>query len=192
MIRHMPSLIANERGSELVRRLPLRPITGAEVGVHAGALSAYLLQARPFLMLHMIDSWASAAEQPEAYRATPDGCANLSLTEQLRFMIHATRQTQFARDRRRIHVMTSLEAAQRLRDLDFVFLDGDHSEEGITADLAAWLPALRPKGLLGGHDYGDPNFPGVQRAVERAAREHGWVIETGSDHTWFVRFGRDL
>ena len=36
--------------------------------------------------------------------------------------------------------------------LDFVFIDGDHSTEAVTADIEAWLPKLKPDGVLAGHD----------------------------------------
>jgi predicted O-methyltransferase YrrM len=53
--------------------------------------------------------------------------------------------------------------------LDFVFIDGDHSHAAVLADIAAWLPRIRPGGLLAGHDYrmtSQPHLAGVTEAVE--------------------------
>lgn len=63
----------------------------------------------------------------------------------------------------------SVEAAVGYADksLDFVFLDADHSEESLTADIAAWLPKVKPGGLLAGHDLSGA-WPGVERAVRKA------------------------
>ncbi len=36
---------------------------------------------------------------------------------------------------------------------DFVYLDADHTYEGVTTDIAAWWPKVRRGGVLGGHDY---------------------------------------
>jgi len=36
---------------------------------------------------------------------------------------------------------------------DFVYLDADHSYEGVSIDLQAWYPKLKIGGLFGGHDY---------------------------------------
>ncbi len=36
--------------------------------------------------------------------------------------------------------------------VDLVFIDGDHRATGFTADLSAWLLAVRPGGVLCGHD----------------------------------------
>jgi predicted O-methyltransferase YrrM len=53
--------------------------------------------------------------------------------------------------------MTSLEAAAQFTDesLAFVYLDGDHSEAAVAADFAAWLPKVRPGGIIAGHDFYD-------------------------------------
>jgi len=49
------------------------------------------------------------------------------------------------------------------RVFDLVFLDADHRYEAVHADILAWLPLVRPGGILSGHDL---NWPGVRRAVE--------------------------
>lgn len=39
------------------------------------------------------------------------------------------------------------------RSLDFVFIDGDHSYDGVMRDLVAWIPKVKVGGILAGHDY---------------------------------------
>lgn len=39
------------------------------------------------------------------------------------------------------------------KSLDFVFIDADHSYEGVKKDIIAWLPKVKPGGILAGHDY---------------------------------------
>lgn len=46
--------------------------------------------------------------------------------------------------------------------LEFVRIDGDHEYESVCADIDAWLPKIRPGGVLAGDDF---NWPGVQKAV---------------------------
>jgi predicted O-methyltransferase YrrM len=56
-----------------------------------------------------------------------------------------------------------------------LFLDGDHSYEGVKADVDAWWPKLRPGGIMAMHDIGWAE--GVQRVVSEFimpnSRAHG-------------------
>jgi predicted O-methyltransferase YrrM len=47
--------------------------------------------------------------------------------------------------------------------VDLVFIDGDHREEAVRADIQAWFRHVRPGGVLAGHDLGV--YPGVEPAV---------------------------
>jgi cephalosporin hydroxylase len=71
----------------------------------------------------------------------------------------------------RLVVADSVSAASLFAptSLDFVFIDGDHEKSAVLADIAAWLPKIKPGGLLAGHDYrmtGQPHLRGVTEAVE--------------------------
>jgi len=48
-------------------------------------------------------------------------------------------------------------------EVDFAFVDGDHSYESVKRDILTCLDLMAPGGILSGHDM---NEPGVQRAVE--------------------------
>lgn len=67
--------------------------------------------------------------------------------------------------------LSSLEAAQKFKDnsLDFVFIDASHEYEDVKKDIEAWLPKVKPGGILAGHDY-DSFWPGVVRAVNETLR----------------------
>jgi predicted O-methyltransferase YrrM len=49
--------------------------------------------------------------------------------------------------------------------VDFVFVDGDHSEEGVSRDIEAWWTKLKNTGIMAGHDY---NRESVHAAVKKA------------------------
>jgi hypothetical protein len=180
-----------QRALAVLERLDgLENPVGAEIGVFCGEMSRKLLGLRPDLTLYMIDSWAPAdptghyAESGDYHadksQAHHDGCAR-----------RAAENVAFAGDRAIILRNSSVDAAAQIPDgtLDFVFIDADHSYEGCRADIDAWMPKLKPGGLLSGHDYSNPNFPGfgVNRAVEEFAWRHGLCIELGENLTWFVR-----
>jgi predicted O-methyltransferase YrrM len=54
-----------------------------------------------------------------------------------------------------IHDMTSLEAAKLIPDesLDICFIDADHHYEAVKADILAYLPKIKPGGIICGHDF---------------------------------------
>jgi glycosyltransferase involved in cell wall biosynthesis/Flp pilus assembly protein TadD len=65
-------------------------------------------------------------------------------------------------------VARSDRAAEQFADgsLDVVFIDASHNYESVKRDIRAWRPKVRPGGILAGHDYSNPDWPGVKRAVD--------------------------
>lgn len=84
----------------------------------------------------------------------------------------------------------SVAAARSVADasLDFVYIDADHSYEGVIADIDAWLPKLKPGCPIAGHDYTHPTLGrkwwGVQKAVNERFGGPDLVFE---DSSWLVR-----
>ena len=89
--------------------------------------------------------------------------------------------------------MKSLDAASRFNDhsLDFVFIDASHEYEDVKADIIAWLPKIKPGGILAGHDYyiGEFDyFPGVKKAVNEEFSEfevkyNCWIFQVPNEIT---------
>lgn len=50
--------------------------------------------------------------------------------------------------------------------IDVLFIDGDHSYDGVKTDCLNLLPMLAPGGYVGFHDYNNPEFGGVKRAAD--------------------------
>ncbi len=59
---------------------------------------------------------------------------------------------------------SSPEAADGFGDgeVSFVFIDASHDQASVAADIKAWLPKVKPGGVLAGHDFG---YSGVASAV---------------------------
>jgi predicted O-methyltransferase YrrM len=74
----------------------------------------------------------------------------------------------------RLMPTSTLQAAQTWTEpIDYLYIDADHSEAAVRADLAAWVPHVKPGGLICGDDYGNRSFPGVQRAWDAFAATGG-------------------
>lgn len=182
-----------QRGSAVLKHLPVNAVA-AEIGVLRGMMSEYLMRNHPTLKLFMVDSWQTAEHQPEHYRATGD--VHASHTDPKRVATHRKEAENRARafpGRAVIVPALSVDAAATIKDgsLDLVFVDADHSYEGVKADLTAWVPKVKAGGWIGGHDYGntDPayDFSGVDRAVNEWASAWGVAVQTDINFTWFAR-----
>jgi len=149
------------RATEILRRLPSGRVYGAELGVWDGSLSQLLLDSGD------VKATVTTETMRQAQR-------------------EAVACTGFANYRAQIVQGDTADTADKVQDgsLDFVFVDADHSFHGVCRDIRAWLPKVKLGGFIGGHDYGDPNFPGVEGAVHLFFDPED--VERGANFTWFV------
>jgi len=49
----------------------------------------------------------------------------------------------------------SVDAAKQFPDgsISWLYIDGNHTFEGLVSDLAAWVPKVKSGGIISGHDY---------------------------------------
>lgn len=146
----------------------------AEIGVAEGTFSAAILQAAAPRRLHLIDPWEhqdSASYAPDPNNVTQD-------ENEARYQgVRARFRAEIERGQVVVHREFSGQLAPRFADgeLDWVYLDGLHTFEGVTADLESYAPKVRKDGLILGHDY----------AAHEAARQMQFgVVEAVDD---FVR-----
>lgn len=165
--------------------------SGAEVGVQQGFYSQNLLSNWPSCNeFHLIDLWAQQTNYKDA--------ANVDMNQQEVFFKTAQANVAEFKDKTTFHRMLSSEAAKLLpeKSLDFVYLDARHDYCGVTEDLNAYWPKVRPGGILAGHDFvtaaevkavtpnqdfslcqdGTVNQSAVKGAVEDFAAQHGLVL----------------
>ena len=177
-----------------------QPVHGVECGVLSGRMSEAVLTACPNLTLDMVDIWAEFAED-HPYRLSGDTAAQRDAGRIANDMEHAQRRTLFAEDRRTLIRSDSVAFAESIpdRSLDFVFVDADHTLEGVRRDLRAFWPKIRAGGFLAGHDIDNPAAGidwsgnpawGVREAVEGFMAELGIPmtdVELGGEYTYYVR-----
>ena len=100
---------------------------------------------------------------------------NTAIDEQIRKSLHDKPYTIFLNnmsdvsigDRVRSFVGASSDVARELQDgeFDFLLVDGDHSYMGVLNDLLSYREKVRPQGIIVLHDYGNPEWPGVEDAA---------------------------
>ena len=71
------------------------------------------------------------------------------------------------------------------------YIDGDHSYEAVTRDIATYRAKVKPNGVLAGDDYGLQGGwwnDGVTRAVDEFIRQTDVeILELGNDWQWAVQ-----
>lgn len=92
--------------------------------------------------------------------------------------------------------MGSLEAATKFPDsgIDWAYIDADHRQKSVEADLNAWWPKIKAGGILAGHDYKDdksnPNAEfGVKSAVDGFFEKLNltvWETNEADWRSWYV------
>lgn len=171
------------RWDTLLSRIPENKVlTGAEVGVWVGQTARHVLIHRPFVTHVMIDPW-QAARPGDGYYGT-DGIAKEDQEYFDKCYRKTIEATSFAGSRAVILRQTSEQAASISDKIfHYVFIDAQHTYNGVLDDIRLWLPLIVPGGFIGGHDYGQDRFPGVKRAVDEIFPE----VEVDDDHTWFVK-----
>jgi hypothetical protein len=126
----------------------IRPQSVLEVGVWKGGFAAHLLERCDSIgRYYMIDPWRKLGTWNK-----PLNTADSVHEEAFQATIAATR---FAESKRVVLRGTTTEVIDRIPDqsLDFAYIDGDHTLRGITIDLTAVYPKIKPGGFLAGDDF---------------------------------------
>ncbi len=146
----------------------------AEVGVHMGEATRMFLDALVPNKFYAIDIWQGGYD--------PNDTLSNQYTENYEALFDEAIQDAVVKKFK----MSSLKAATHLenRSLDFVYIDACHTYEAVKHDILAFLPKIKPGGWIGGHDYSDPNFPGVKQAVDE---EFGKPQQIFADGSWLVK-----
>lgn len=176
-----------KRWDAILSRLPNNiPLLGAEIGVLNGNTAFRILEKRPLLTHYMIDPWIAPKKDSSYWKSADDNARKPAQAHEGAYKKTLDR-VRFAGKRAIIMRMFSHQAVKKIKDksLDFVFIDGDHSYDGVSKDIKMWLPKVKKDGWIGGHDLNHPRLPGVSKAVYEAFDEN--IVEKDDNRTWFVR-----
>jgi len=160
----------------LIKKKNLR--VGAEIGVAFGGHSERILS-KTRATLYCIDPY----KHFDGY----DDAMNMENHEFNRLYKYTKQRLEKFGNRAILIRKTSNEATNYINGLlDFVYIDGDHSEKGVREDILNWFPRLSDNGIIAGHDYGHPNFPGVKKVVDAFFGRFNWEIHSHPSGVWWV------
>lgn len=149
---------------EILRRDP--PRTVLEIGtLNGGTLFLWAQAAAPDALLISIDLFGSALGT-----RSPQGIVLRS------FARHGQRiELLFRTDSHDPRTRARVERLLGTRPVDFLFIDGDHSYDGVRADFELYAPLVRPGGLVAFHDVSptpEPRTVDVLRFWQEFTQEH--------------------
>ncbi|MBM3599235.1 MAG: class I SAM-dependent methyltransferase [Alphaproteobacteria bacterium] len=162
----------------------------AEIGVARGDFSATIMSLTKPAKLHLIDAWI----HQERADLTQDSNNPPQLDQDQRHQgVLGRFAAEIASGQVEVHRSLSHLKAASFPDryFDWIYVDADHSYDGVTGDLEAYFPKIKPDGLILGHDYswhGKVNF-GVVEAVNDFISRHRLdflAINTGDTFPSYV------
>ena len=146
--------------SELLERLGagVQQVTFVEIGVLEGALATSMLRSYPLLRYYGVDPYRY---QESGYEG--DGTNNPGVLSHARY--NAIAALNDYASRATLMEVPSHAGRHLLQHVlaDLVFIDANHHEQNVVHDILMWQDAVRPGGILAGHDW--TTWPTVASAV---------------------------
>ena len=143
-----------QQKKELINRPSLRTLMnkkdliGVEIGVSDGANAFNMLENLNIKKLYLVDPYKNYAQ--------------FQKQEEWEKVAHELIDTKY-KDKVEWIRLSSEEAVSKIPDnLDFVYIDGDHSYEGVKLDTELYYPKVKINGLVAGHDA---ELPRIKKAI---------------------------
>lgn len=133
------------------------PLTVVEVGTGLGVNALNLLSELNIKKLYCVDPFIPYADDSEnsLSKSSQERRSYIVQAEQTVQKLSSYSNVQFVRK-------SSAEACKEISNVDFVYVDGNHSYEHVLEDLKNYYPLVKEKGIIAGHDIGRSN---VYRAL---------------------------
>lgn len=148
----------------------------AEIGVFKGEFSKFILYNLIPEELFLVDTF-------QGYVGSGDKDGNN--IEYTNLEEEYNQLTTYFKEISNVHIVKdySYNFINQLPDnyLDIIYIDGDHSYEGVIKDLNASYDKIKVGGYICGHDYISPRFEGVVRAVDEFCIKYKLKIDYISD-----------
>ena len=150
-----------------------REITGIEIGTAAADLGVDVLNGLPNLKkLYTIDPYRYSEIDSDRQHYPQIMLDEGKFTAYQRMLPYGDRVTMI--------ILSSDEAAKLLTvPVDFVWVDGDHTEEQVEKDIDNYYDKVKAGGIFGGHDF--------HRTPKLLMTRFANKLYTGDDLTWWVK-----
>ena len=147
-----------------------------EVGSYMGESAELFLATGRVDRIYCVDPWKGGYDDKNSAASRSDMS-----------MVEKAFDERLGGDVRVVKCKGTLSTAVLPETADIVYIDGCHTYEACADDIKVAITRLNP-GIVAGHDYGSPHFPGVKKAVDEA---FGWPDVVLCDYSW-IKFMRPL
>ena len=150
-----------------------------EIGSHTGEGLAMIASTHLFDKIHVIEPFSGDEEFNKLYDWDWGDVRREWQTN-----------TRLFKDFIQLHRGFSHEKVDKFKDesMDLVYIDAEHDYDSVKRDIELYLPKIKHKGILAGHDYHHV-WPGVLKAVEETVGEPDKVFR---DTTWVKIIDRNV
>lgn len=155
------------------------PLVGVEVGVRRGDNAFSMLQTMRLTKLYLVDHYKAHREHSGV---------EVTQEQQDKFYEEMLQKLAPYKDKIEIIKQSSEEAVKLFPDksLDFVYIDGCHTYDVVLQDLTLWLPKIKSKGFLCGHDFNNKCTPDVVKAVKAFCHQKNLSLFALDDIDWLT------
>lgn len=149
-------------------------LIGAEIGVYEGDNAEFMLKILEPTMLYLVDPWNNFLDT--------DSNEIIGYTHYLK-----TQERLKLYGNKRLIKKTSQEASKLFNneELDFVYIDADHSYSEVAKDLNLWYLKIKKGGILAGHDY-HKTMEGVVMAVNEFCKNNNLQLMHAETDWWII------
>ncbi len=174
---YRPSLMPRPMTLFLKQLFGTKVLVGVEIGVYTAHNSESILKTLNVRKLFLIDPYIFYQENDNAIINVDDSVKKQAInrmkpyTEQVEWLFQPSEEAS-------THVPSNL---------DFVYIDGNHSYNYVTKDIQLYYEKLKKSGVLGGHDFTLRYYPEVCYAVVEFARQHSLNLQGDVTDWWVIK-----
>lgn len=157
------------------------PLVGVEIGVYKGDNAARMLKMLNIKKLYLIDPYEPFLQNG----VLQENCNVERKEDAYRLLKKYGNKVEFIYKR-------SEDAVGLIPEVDFVYIDANHDYDHVKRDITNYYPKVKPKGVLGGHDFsmgdlsvGNGNLGVIKAVTEFAISNRLELIVDKVD--WWIR-----
>lgn len=180
---------------DLIADLP-KDLIMAEIGCYAGESTMLFLLSKKIKKYYAVDPWPltylatyGGRQEDKRYKYGKLDCVNPKQLAKIQTAYKDMKLAEKLFDEKTrgypvVKIKATMEDAfDKLPELDFIYIDGDHNYEPVKLDINLSLKKIKHGGIIAGHDYKPKYAGGVIKAVNEI---FGKPDKTYKDSSWII------